>query len=236
MNQLFSFIGDILFPKHCFGCSKLGVYICLSCREKLKTVDFDRCPYCQKSSYFGLTHPSCKKNWCLDGIKSLLRYDNLTRRVIRQIKYQLVRDAIGEFWQSISTVKKEELLFYKKLGRNFILLPVPLHKKRFQERGFNQSFELAEFFSVMLGFPIVDDLIIRIKNTKPQVEFTTPNERYRNIVGAFILNKEIDQDKIAGKKFIIIDDVWTTGSTVKEIAKILKKHGASKVLALTIAR
>lgn len=236
MPAITSLIKDILFPRYCFGCSKIGIYICLSCQQRLQTLYFDICPYCRKRSYFGLTHPACKKKHGIDGLKSVYRYNAVVKKIILQIKYRLVIDAIDEFMTTIPHDKKEELLFFRQLSHEFIFIPVPLHEKRLKQRGFNQSYEMARFFSRILAFPVADDLITRQKHTKPQVAFEKPKERYLNIVGAFGRSEHVSADEIRNKQFIIFDDVWTTGWTIREVAKILKTHGASRVFALTMAR
>lgn len=229
------FLKELLFPKTCFGCQRFGSYVCPNCARRLKIAK-DVCPYCQKESYFGLTHPACRRKWGLDGLKSFFYYDDLLKKIIKNIKYQLVKEAINDFCYSIPKSKLEELLFYKKLAEDFIFLPVPLHQKRERNRGFNQAEELAKFFVKILNFPLENNLIVRTKETKPQAELKKPKERYRNILDAFSLAKNINQEEIKGKRFIIFDDVWTTGATVKEITRLLKKNGAIKIFALTIAR
>lgn len=229
------FLKDFLFPKFCFGCHRLGSYFCLNCAKKLSSAE-DVCPYCKKPSYFGLTHSSCQRKWGIDGLKSFFYYDNLLKKIIKNIKYQLVTEAIKDFLYGIPQSKIEKLFFYKKLARDFILIPVPLHSKRERTRGFNQAEKIANFFGQAFNFSVDNKLIIRVKETRPQAELKTPEERYKNILGAFSLAKGITSDKIRKKKFIIVDDVWTTGSTIKEIARLLKKNGAEKVFGLTIAR
>jgi ComF family protein len=231
-----SFLKDLLFPKICFGCGCLRSYLCPSCVNRLKLINTDVCPYCQRGSYFGLTHPACKRRLGLDGLKSFFYYDNLVKKIVKNIKYQLVTEAIGDFLKSIPRQKIEELFFYKQLAKDLVFLPVPLHPKRERKRGFNQSEEMVGFFAKVLNFPINNKLIIRARDTKPQVELEKPKDRYKNILGAFSLAKDVGIDEIKGKKFIIFDDVWTTGWTIKEIARVFKKAGSAKVFALTIAR
>ena len=235
MGVLLSFIKEILFPKHCLGCGRLGSYLCPSCIKKLKATN-DICPHCDKRSYFGLVHYGCRRKFDLDGLKSIFYYDNLVKKIIKNIKYQLVEEATDDLLKSIPQSKIEEIFFYKQLARDFIFIPVPLHLKRERKRGFNQSEEMVKFFAKILNFPIENRLIIRARNTKPQVELEKPIERHKNIIGAFSLAKESVSTRIKGKSFIIFDDVWTTGWTIKEIARVLKKAGAAKVFALTIAR
>jgi len=236
MKALIAFFKNALFPKFCFACGRLGAYLCPRCQNNLSTIKQDVCPYCERASYFGLTHYGCRRCMGLDGLKAIFYYGDLTKKIIKNIKYQLVKEAIADFLQAIPRQKIEELFFYKQLAANFTFIPVPLHPKRERKRGFNQAEELAKFFSTALGFPIRKDLVIRTKDTKPQVEMKKPKERYKNILGAFSLEKSVATDQIEGKNFIIFDDVWTTGWTIKEISRILKKAGAAKVFALTVAR
>lgn len=229
-------IKNLLFPKFCFACHRFGSYLCPLCAKKLRLIKNDVCPYCQKQSYFGLTHPGCKRRLGLDGLKSFFYYDDLVKKIIINIKYRLVTEAIDDFLTAIPYQKIAGLFFYKQLGKDFIFTPVPLHPKRQRKRGFNQSEEMVRFFARVVNFPVNKKLIIRIKNTKPQAELKKPRERYKNILGAFSLAKNIKTQPVKGKKFVVFDDVWTTGWTIKEIARVLKKAGASKVFALTIAR
>ncbi|HLD26801.1 MAG TPA: ComF family protein [Patescibacteria group bacterium] len=236
MTPFFSFITDILFPRYCFGCGYWGTYVCGSCKKQLQTMRFDICPYCRKKSYFGLTHPVCKKEYGIDGLKSIYRYNDVVKKIIMQIKYRLITDALSEFFLTIPRNKMEELLFYRELSLDFLIVPVPLHTVRMKHRGFNQANEMARFFAQVLRFSLDNNSVIRKKNTKPQVAFKKPIDRYRNIVGAFDLADQVKRVDIHNKQFIIFDDVWTTGWTMKEVAKVLKKNGAEKVFALTLAR
>lgn len=183
-----------------------------------------------------MTHPACRKENGVDGLKSIYRYNDVVKKIIMQIKYRLVTDALSEFFFTIPHEKMEELLFYRKLSPHYLFIPVPLHPHRLRQRGFNQSYEMACFFSKALQFPVLNEIIVRKKNTKPQVMYGKPKERYLNVKGAFDTAEQADKTLIQNKQCIIVDDVWTTGWTIKEVAKVLKKHGAEKVFALTIAR
>lgn len=228
-------IKDAFFPKKCFGCFRLGTYLCFSCVSKLKTADRQSCLYCRRASFLGLTHPACQRSLGLSGLISFYYYGPLLKKIIKNIKYRLAREAIDDLLKSIPQKRLDELSFFKKTGGNFCILPVPLHKHREKRRGFNQAYELAKFFSKILDFPIVDDLVLRVKYTKSQTELKSVDERYKNLLGAFSLKKEAKADDIKKNNFIIFDDVWTTGSTIKEVARLLKREGAKKVFALTVA-
>lgn len=225
---------EILFPKYCLSCGKLGVYVCTKCSARLRQVRHDTCPYCKRRSYFGLTHPACKGRYRLDGLKSLYYYDSLVKKIIENIKYRLVREAIGDFLHTVPRQKRDELLFYKKITPRAILVPIPLHKERARARGFNQSADLARYFSKILGFKIDEKILYRKKNTKPQAKLKTSRERYINTIGAFGVVEE--DGSLHKDDVILVDDVWTSGSTLKQAASVLKKNCISRVFALTVAR
>lgn len=233
---LTAFIKDLLFPKQCLGCRKFGVYLCANCKKKLTPVDKDRCPYCGKASYFGFTHPGCIRENGLDGLKSIIMYDGFAKTVIATIKYRLVTDAIDELLRSLPTDKIEELLLYKKITHITTMIPVPLHTDRQKRRGFNHAEKLGVYFSKHLDLPTRSDRITRIKNTPPQATMKSGKDRYQNIRGAFALPSTYKKSEKIEGIYLIFDDVWTTGSTIKEITKVLKRSGAEKVYALTLAR
>jgi ComF family protein len=110
-----------------------------------------------------------------------------------------------------------------------LLAPVPLHPKRIKHRGFNQSLLLAQGFP---GAAVVRELVVRTRHTAPQVGLN-PKERQDNVKGAFAVTVPA---LVKGKSVLLIDDLYTTGSTVKECARVLRKAGASRVEVLTVAR
>jgi ComF family protein len=111
-------------------------------------------------------------------------------------------------------------------------MPVPLGKRRLKWRGFKQAEELAKELSSFLKIPLVSDCLIKIKETLPQVELSE-KEREENIKGVFKIKND---EKILGKKILLVDDVYTTGSTMKECARILKRAGAKEIIGIVIAR
>lgn len=115
---------------------------------------------------------------------------------------------------------------------SLMLLPVPLHHKRLREREFNQSLLLAKKIGKALKIPLIPDNLQRIRWTRPQIELKG-EERLINVKGAFALK---NHKTIEGKSILLIDDVYTTGATVRECSKILKKAGVEKVYVLTLAR
>lgn len=113
-----------------------------------------------------------------------------------------------------------------------LIIPVPLHRSRLRERGFNQAVLLGKKLSCQLGVPLHIATLKRIRYTEPQIELSAA-ERQLNVKGAFSV---IDPALVTGKRIVLLDDVMTTGSTLNECAKALKTAGADLVIATTVAR
>ncbi|MBX4187167.1 MAG: ComF family protein [Candidatus Doudnabacteria bacterium] len=219
---------DLVFPISCLVCGKDGSYLCTNCKANLKRLEEQQCLVCQKAAPFGKTHPDCVSRNSVDGIISALDYkDRRVKKIIETLKYNFVSALAAPLSDLIlEQIRKQNLGDY---FADFILVPVPLHRKRFNWRGFNQASLLAEKLKEKLGCELADT-VTRIKNTKPQIKLTQ-EERRNNIANAFSTGENLQ-----GKKFLIVDDVVTTGATINEIAKLLKQKKAAEVWALTAAR
>lgn len=226
------FLKDILFPKFCLGCGFLGNYVCLQCQNELAYMQKDSCLYCKKVSLYGLTHPICSHQGGVDGIVSIFHYNNLLKKVIKTIKYRAAVDVWKELCQVIHPSGLTKLYSYKAFQKSFSLQPIPLHPKKIRERGFNQAQFIALFFQDFLSFPI-EDFLLRKKYTLSQAQIAKKQSRHSNIRGAFEL---ASHKEVKGKHIILVDDVVTSGATVKEAALTLKKAGAASVFILTLAR
>ncbi len=114
-----------------------------------------------------------------------------------------------------------------------ILVPVPLHRRRLKERGYNQSELLVRELGKIVGLPVADAVLCRVKDSSPQAKTTSVAERYRNVKGAFVCK---DNGEISGRAVIVVDDVCTSGATLEACADVLKTAGAVSVWGLTFAR
>lgn len=221
---------DLIYPKKCLECSKSGCYICKSCINKVKSSNFV-CPFCNRSSFEGKVHPNCKKPLGLDQLISLWKYEGVIRKAILVLKYKFVLDVSEELSDAIyERITQKEIDF----GKNIILTSVPLHKKRQFFRGFNQSEVVAKKIAEKLNWKYVPDILVRSKNTEFQTNLSK-SQRLKNIKNAFEFNNRYklkDKNKI----IVIFDDVWTTGATIKEMTKILKKKGINTIIGLTITK
>jgi ComF family protein len=181
-----------------------------------------------------MTHPKCRTAYGIDGIISSIAYKGIVKKLLYQFKYKPylsdLKTILGKlFYEGLIQQEAFEKFVSKE---NVVITAVPLHKSRERSRGYNQSELLAKELSISLKIPY-HKLLIREKQTKPQFELKK-EERKKNILGAFSINdKLIKNHKIAN--VILVDDITTTGATLRECAKILKQSGVSKVLGVTLA-
>lgn len=231
-KRVLNFILDLLFPIECLACHKSGVFLCLDCIKTLKKPEKLKCVVCDKPSPFGKTHQDCVNKNKIDGLIIALDYHDANVRIaIENFKYKLVKD-LGE---NLSQILYDSVLnnSLESLFKTFKILPVPLHTKRLRWRGFNQAEALASNLAEKLSAQTDKELVVRVKNTKPQSELKR-DKRLQNLENAFALKNP--DTNLSGQKFLLVDDVATTGATFNEIAKVLKKAGAEEVWAIAIAR
>jgi len=225
-----NFIFDLLFPAQCLGCQKEGTYLCEDCQSILGILE---------------SH----KTYSTKNLKDLyfaLPYQNpLVKNLIQKFKYQpyikelskSLANLIISHFQCLENPPGFIQSHFQCLENppgfaGFILIPVPLSKKKLKERGFNQAKEIGKELSKFLKIPLISDCLIKIKETLPQVELSD-EEREENIKGVFSCQ---NQNKIQGRKILLIDDVYTTGSTMEECARVLKKAGVKEVIGIVAAR
>jgi competence protein ComFC len=226
---------DILFPKKCVGCGRVGSYFCQDCIRNIKQTDLV-CPKCERPAVGGQTHPVCRRRFGLDGLWSLGIYQDPLRKAIQTLKYKRVKelskvltDITIEYWARYQPFILDQIK--KDGGEGWAVVAVPLFWWRENSRGFNQSSLVGKELSQKLGL-IYFDILKRARYTKSQVGLKS-DKRRENIKNAFSLDSRLLRLET---NVLLIDDVWTTGSTLRECCYILKRAGAKKVWAITLAR
>jgi len=228
---------NVLLPRRCLKCGKIihtDEEICEYCFNEL---NFILDPYCQKCGHplseivenAKLLCPLClkKKRTPFRLSRSAMHYDEASKNLILAFKF-------------MDRTENAKLLatMLKFAGRDIfetgvdLIIPVPLHYNRLLKRRYNQSAFLVRELSKFTNVPADYRSLVRHRNTLPQVDFSGL-QRIRNVKDAFSVR---NPEKIKGKKIVLIDDVLTTGSTLKESALALKKVGAKSVDTLTVAR
>jgi len=243
-NKLENFALDLFFPKFCLGCQKEGTYLCDDCRTLLDISEHDYCLCDYKPTRLLPEQktgkcPKCQ-NKKISGLYFALPYKEkpLTKKIIHQFKYQ---PYLKDLSKTLASILIEHFVLSGKntdeIWENSILIPVPLDKNKLKIRGYNQSEELAKELSKVLQVPVISDILVKIKSTKPQMELSK-KEREENLQNAFAIKKSAG---LANKKIFLVDDVYTTGSTMQECAKVLKEPadgylGAKQVWGICVAR
>lgn len=225
-------IRDLLFPKFCLGCGLVGIYICQKCFKRIPPVKNTTCVICGKESANSPNHHWCLKRLNVDNIVSIFRYKGLLRKIIKNTKYRLAREILEDFLKNIGPDQLGQLMKIKKDFHGALIQPIPLSKKRLKVRGFNQAYIIGKYFSSVLGLKMANYMVRKSDNT-PQAELKTREERYKNVRGVFGLRPGA---RIKNKKIILVDDVVTTGMTIKEAAGVLRKSGACEVFALSLTK
>lgn len=225
---------DFIFPKRCVSCRKIGSYICPNCFTYISFNEAGTCIVCQRPAIGGLTHPVCKTKYTPDGVFSSLVYKGVVKKLVYKFKYNpnltdLKKTLIDLFHEGI--IQKEA--FYKLQTKESVLVPIPLSRSRMRKRGYNQAKILANGLGKKLDIQLIDCLE-RVRETKTQVGLSK-EEREENIKGAFAIKKNYELGIRNYEQVFLVDDVVTSGSTIKEASKVLKKAGVDKVHGLTLA-
>lgn len=218
---------DILFPRECLGCGAEDTYLCNVCSGRLPLFTEARCPSCKGFSASGEVHPSCRKFSMLDGVLAGAPYNEwMVRRLIATLKYQSISELALPLSELMARKVREHPFF---LEEDWTLVSVPLHRRRFAERGFNQAELFCEHLVRLVGLQKVNALV-RHTSRPPQATLGKEDRRM-NIKHIF----EADAVSVRHKKILLVDDVYTTGATMNECARMLKGAGAREVWGLVAA-
>lgn len=232
--SIINFIKEVFSPKRCIWCKKYGFFICPECLKKTKEYT-EICYVCKKNSTDFTIHENCKKSsniHFLDKIIILTHYssDNIST-LIKNAKYYGQKDILEDFGSYL--VKK--LYAYEKIDNpcDYILLTPPMFYFKLWKRKYNQWEELLKVISKLTNIPLSFNVLKKIKYTKQQSKIFW-KERFNNLEWSFEMVK-YNKFLIEGKKIILVDDVISTGTTLNELAKILKNNGVKSVIWLVIA-
>ncbi len=153
-------------------------------------------------------------------------------KLIYQIKYGGMK-RLGKFLGDITGKEFKEQIVKVKPEEFDLIIPVPLYRTKYRERGYNQSDLICDGINEHLKIKFIPDLVIRVRHTSTQTKLNR-EERIDNMKDAFELNKKY-KDELYGKKIIVVDDVVTTGSTMNEVIKVLRDNQCGEIMAFTIA-
>ena len=226
---------DLIFPKYCVNCRKSGSYICTNCFSFISFDVLMICLFCNRPTIDGLTHPRCQGKYIIDGAFSALVYKGIVKKLVYNFKYKpylsdLKSSLVELFYEAI--IQNE--MFIRTIeqcnNETIVLVPIPLHKSRLRNRGYNHAKILALGLCEKLDLQMTE-ILERTRATKSQFGLNL-KQRKENISGSFVIRPNMPIPKCV----FLVDDILTTGSTLLEATRILKKQGARKVWGLTLAR
>lgn len=231
-NKIKDAVIDTLFPKSCPLCDKTmgrGLRICRSCENKVHYIEEPKCKKCGKQ----LSEEEVE--YCLDcrtakhvfntGIAAFL-YDDTISKSIYRFKYHN-RRTYAEYYGKAIAEKYEKQI---RRWRADVIIPVPIHEKKRIKRGYNQAELIAEEIGKQLGIKVDCKYLERTVNTKPQKEMDKAG-RKKNLENAFKIRYNI----VEYKKIILVDDIYTTGSTIDGCARVLMEGGATEVNFISLS-
>lgn len=220
---------DLLFPPRCVSCQNPDAWLCSRC---LNNIFFITAPFCERCGSPLATSLSscgqCRKNPLkyIDGIRAASLFkNNPIRPAIHFLKYNNRKAVAAVLGKILADAYQDYDLSAD------VIVPVPLHPARLRERGYNQSELLARNIGKILSLPVNTMTLQRVRQTKSQMELGA-EERYLNVAGAFTCR----DNALSGQRVLLIDDVYTTGSTLTACAEALKQRGAAAVWGLTLAK
>lgn len=230
---------SLLYPRRCPVCHNAvlprNALVCQDgCEGKFRVIGEPRCKCCGKPL------EQSRKEYCYDCGKkkhtfqygyAMWLYDPVMAESIAAFKYKGRRE-YGEYYGTC--MAKKYGAWIGSLEKP-VLIPVPVHERRYRKRGYNQAEVLSEVISQKTGVPVVSDWLIRIKNTEPQKELND-QERLKNLLQAFSVREEKTYQYIRRyQSVILIDDIYTTGSTLESCARILNQQGVKHIYFLCMS-
>ncbi|MGI9227739.1 MAG: ComF family protein [Gammaproteobacteria bacterium] len=225
--------GAMIYPKVCLHCNDAGhdgLDLCGRCYQGLPWVQYacERCALPLPTSNSPACGACSNRELHFDYAQTPFRFEGFIRDAVYQFKFNqklnqgyLLAQLLIEYIENSNSDIPE------------IIIPVPLHKNRMRQRGYNQALEVARIVSKEIGCELDYDVVYRDRDTSVQMDLPA-KQRHKNVKGAFSIKE--NSTALKNKQVCIVDDVMTTGNTVNEVAKCLKEVGVERVGVWCIAR
>lgn len=221
---------DLVYPPKCLVCGDMqATYLCASCYADIERIKPPCCPRCAMPTPEGPCRECPGVDFSFDSATAAGVYSGVLKDAIHQLKYSGHRVMAPYLYELLVELLRSRNVLLQKID---CIVPVPIHPKRQRERGFNQSELLARGVGRALAIPVLSNAIRKSRLTPRQVELTGSLRR-EIVVGAF---EVVRVDGFAGRRVLLIDDVFTTGSTCDAAASALRSGGAREIHVLTVAR
>jgi ComF family protein len=217
---------DVLYPPRCVVCGRHGDFLCTNCFAKLPRAEGPRCEVCWLPVWSEVCRACPEQQPAFTALRSAFRYADEVRTLVHAFKYRGL---------SCLAPLLAETMVDAVLDAGFdadLILAVPMTGMRQRQRGYNQAALLARELGTALGLP-VGDALRRRRFAGQQAKSATAVERRLNVEGAFEI---AGRQTVAGVRFLVVDDIATTGATLDACSRVLRDAGAREVIAVTLAR
>ncbi len=212
---MLEFVLNFLFPPVCSVCGKVDKnWLCPNCQKRVERLE--------KACVVEIEHKKYEK------LLYIFQYESLVRKLILRYKFSS-QAYLNHFFAQMIAKNVENR---KLLQQYDIIIPVPMHQKKMQKRGYNQTELVTNELSRILKIPAKNDILLKVFNTVTQSKLGG-KARQSNIQHAFFVKKDIE---VEGKKIILLDDIYTTGATSQECSRVLKEAGAAEILVVVLAK
>ncbi|MDR2794979.1 MAG: ComF family protein [Holosporaceae bacterium] len=233
IKNLWNAVSDVFFPLKCEGCDGFveSVGLCTECWNKIMWISDPKCSICGNPFELDIAEicGSCAlQKPFFDKAVSVFHYDDYSKGMILRFKHM---DSIYLCPQFARWMYRVGEKYVKEAD---LIIPVPIHFRKLLKRKYNQSELLAREIALLGGASYEPRILQKSKRT-PQQEGLTRKRRQQNVIGSFGVAKDYVH-LLAQKKVVLVDDVYTTGATVNECSRVLKKHGAAAVTVVTLAK
>lgn len=217
-------MADLLAPEDCFVCGAAsgGSALCAACEAELPRLR-SACPVCATPTLQGEICGHClSAPPAFDATHAAFEYAFPVDKMVQALKYRYRLSLVPLFVRALED--------FGPFADDAVVLPMPLHVQRLRERGFNQAAEIARPLARRWGLPLELARVARVRDVTPQARLPL-HARHDNIKGVFACDGRLD-----GRTVVVVDDVMTTGATLETLAAVLKRHGASRVVNVVVAR
>lgn len=212
---MFEFVLNFLFPPACSVCGKIDKnWLCPNCQRRVERLE--------KSCVVEMENKKYEK------MLYLFQYESLVRKLILRYKFSN-KAYLNHFFANVISQNEKTKELLKAYD---MIIPVPMHRKKMQKRGYNQTELVANELEKSLGIVAKKDILKKVVNTTTQSKLGG-KARQSNIQHAFFIQNDME---IEDKKIILLDDIYTTGATSEECSRVLKEAGAKEILVLVLAK
>ncbi len=231
-NKAVNLALDFVLPYECIGCGLSQSWLCQNCMSDIICDTEQNCVLCRRPSAGGETHKQCLSETNIDGVIIATRKNKLLQKAIHIFKYHNTRSLAGILANIITrNIESSPLSCSVLLNSNASLIPIPLHPHKKWDRGYNHTELMANELSKTWPMRVQNDILVRVKNTKPQAQLSK-SMRLKNTINAFSVPENTD----IPKSVILLDDVMTTGATMNDAARALKRAGVQNIWGIVLMR